>query len=243
MTAPLTLIHDDGQLLAVDKPAGLLVHRTRLDAHEPDDLMTRLRAQCGAALWPVHRLDKGCSGVLLLARDVDTARRLGAAFAAGRVTKHYLALVRGWPADSGEIDYPLARDPEQPSAGQERRPALTRWRVLRRYEWPLASRPGHDATRCALVEVAPQSGRRHQIRRHFKQLAHPLIGDATHGKGPLNRLLATWLGVQRLWLHATCLQLVHPSSGQPLRIDAAPGPEWVGLRLEPPPALRTLDPS
>jgi tRNA pseudouridine65 synthase len=98
MSAPLPLIHDDAHLLAVDKPAGLLVHRTRLDAHEPDDLMTRLRSQCGAALWPAHRLDKGCSGVLLLARDVDTARRLGAAFAAGRVTKHYLALVRGWPA-------------------------------------------------------------------------------------------------------------------------------------------------
>ena len=229
--AGLTVLYQDDWLLAIDKPAGLLVHPSRLDAQEPDDEVTRLRA-----LWPqqppspVHRLDKGTSGVLLLARDADTARRMGQAFTAGEVDKRYLALVRGWPADEGHTEAPLARDPELPSTGQTMLPASTRWRVLARLEWPVATHATFANTRCALVQVMPQTGRRHQIRRHFKQLGHPLIGDATHGKGPLNRRLASWLGVQRLWLHAESVSFRHPVLGKPLVITSSPGPRWSGLR-------------
>ncbi len=235
MSAPLPLIHHDAQLLAVHKPAGLLVHRSALDAHEHDDVLTRLRAQLGVPVWPAHRLDKGTSGVLLLALDVDSARRLGAAFAAhdGSVDKHYLALVRGWPADTGEIDQPLARDPELPSAGQPRLAATTRWRVLQRLVAPIASDGRHADTRLALVAVQPLSGRRHQIRRHFKALAHPLIGDATHGKGPLNRALAGLLGGQRLWLHAVELTVPHPASGAPLTLRAEADAQWQALAALP----------
>lgn len=232
MTEPLTLIYQDAHLLAVHKPAGLLVHRTALDAQADDDLVTRLRAQTGAPVWPAHRLDKGTSGVLLLARDAATARQLGDTFAAAsqgearRIDKRYLALVRGWPATAGEIDQPLARDPELPSTGQPQLPACTRWQVLRRLTLPLATTPGHADTRLALVEVRPLTGRRHQIRRHFKALAHPLIGDATHGKGPLNRSVAAWVGHGRLWLHALQLSLPHPMTGGPLDLRAEPGAEW-----------------
>lgn len=231
--APLPLLHEDPWLLAVHKPAGLLVHRSSLDAQADDDLVTRLRHQLGAPVWPAHRLDKGTSGVLLLARDAATAGLLGAAFAEGRTAKHYLALVRGWPGEvgaAGEIDQPLARDPELPSTGQPRLPATTRWQVLQRLEWPLATHPQHAGTRVALMAVQPLTGRRHQIRRHFKHIGHPLIGDATHGKGPLNRAIAAWLGHQRLWLHAQRLALAHPVSGQPLLLQAAPGPEWASLQ-------------
>ena len=248
MHEPLTLIYQDDHLLAVHKPAGLLVHRTALDAHAGDDLVTRLRAQTGAPVWPAHRLDKGTSGVLLLARDAATARLLGEAFAAAsqgearrideridkRIDKHihkhihkrYLALVRGWPAAAGEIDQPLARDPELPSTGQPQLPACTRWRVLQRLLLPLATDELHADTRLALVEVQPLTGRRHQIRRHFKALAHPLIGDATHGKGPLNRALAAHIGHGRLWLHALQLSLPHPVTGLPLVLRAEPEAGW-----------------
>ena len=267
MTAPLLLIYADAWLLAVHKPAGLLVHRTALDAHATEDLVTRLRAQTGAPVWPVHRLDKGTSGVLLLARDAITARQLGADFAAASgalaadpalpanisghqlsdkpshqtcdkpidkpvhkpVDKRYLALVRGWPAAMGEIDQPLARDPELPSAGQPRLAACTRWRVLQQLQLPLATDGHHADTRLALLELQPLSGRRHQLRRHLKALAHPLIGDATHGKGPLNRAVAAQLGHNRLWLHALSLDLLHPATGQPLTLRAEPGPEWARL--------------
>lgn len=239
MTPPLALIHTDAWLLAVHKPCGLLVHRTALDAHATEDLVTQLRAQIGAPVWPVHRLDKGTSGVLLLARDAATARQLGADFAAAGgaidkpidkpIDKRYLALVRGWPAAEGEIDQPLARDPELPSTGQPRLAACTRWRVLQQLQLPLATDGRHADTRLALLELQPLSGRRHQIRRHLKALAHPLIGDATHGKGPLNRAVAAQLGHSRLWLHALSLAVQHPATGQPLALRAEPGPEWAAL--------------
>lgn len=225
----LQVLHEDEQLLAVFKPAGLLVHRTALDAQADDDVVTRLRQQRQADVWPAHRLDKGTSGVLLLARNAETASALGQAFAAGAIHKQYLALVRGWPSERGSIDYPLARDPELPSKGQPLLDALTHWQLLQRFDWLVRTHAQHAGTRCALVAVWPMSGRRHQIRRHFKQLAHPLIGDATHGKGPLNRAMAAHFGCQRLWLHAASLSLAHPATGLPLRIDAAPGPEWAPL--------------
>ena len=223
--APLRVLHDDGRVVAIDKPAGLLVHASSLDAHETRNAHDRLQAQLGARLWPLHRLDKATSGVLAFARDAATARALGAAFEAGGVRKRYLALVRGWPADEGEIDYPLARDPELPSAGQPRLPACTRWRVRQRFEWPFPD-GRHASSRYALVEVEPLSGRRHQIRRHFKHLAHPLVGDTTHGKGAHNRAVAAWLGCARLWLHAARLELPATDGRAGVVVEAAPGEAW-----------------
>lgn len=222
MATSLEVLADDGEVLTVHKPAGLLVHPSQLDAHETDTLLSRARAQFGAALHPAHRLDKGTSGVLLLTREPATAARLGEAFREGRVEKRYLGLVRGWPAgDEGFIDHPLARDPERPSLGQSLLPAQTRWRCLRRLTWPVATQPGFASTRGALLELTPLQGRRHQLRRHCKHIAHPLIGDATHGKGPLNRALAAHFGHRRLWLHAWRLRL--PGGDW---IEAPPGPEW-----------------
>ncbi len=231
--AGLPLVHADTWLLAIDKPPGLLVHRTALDAQADDDVVTRLQAALGAPVWPAHRLDKGTSGVLLLARDVDTARALGALFAAGSLDKRYTAVVRGWPADAGQTDLPLARDPELPSTGQLQLAASTRWQVQRRLLLPLRTHPQHAHTRLALVEVQPLSGRRHQIRRHFKALGHPLIGDATHGKGPLNRAVAAHLGVTRLWLHAQSLAIAHPATGALLQLQAALGLPWQQLLTLP----------
>ncbi|MFM2066239.1 MAG: hypothetical protein RLZZ584_1148 [Pseudomonadota bacterium] len=252
----LRVLHLDEQLVVIDKPAGLLVHRTALDAHEALNARDLLQAQLGQPLWTVHRLDKATSGLLLFARSVAAARALGAAFEAGRVHKRYLALVRGWPVDAGEIDHALARDPERPSAGQVLLPALTRYRCLVRHEWPFGD-GRHASSRYALVEVEPASGRRHQIRRHFKHIAHPLVGDSTHGKGAHNRAVAAWLGVARLWLHASHLVLPDgvlgggPGGGLDtgsvetgpgaLALHCPPGREWLALQRAgqadvPPPA-------
>ena len=218
----LELLFESTELVAINKPAGLLVHPSQLDANETDTVLKRAEAQFGVRLYPAHRLDKGTSGVLLLAKHRDSASRLGQAFRDGHVQKRYLGLVRGWPAaESGLVDYPLARDPERPSAGQPLLPAQTRWQCTQRLSWPVVTQAAFDQTRGAVLHLEPLQGRRHQLRRHCKHMAHPLIGDATHGKGPLNRVLAGHFGVQRLWLHA--LQLRLPDG---LRIDAAPGPEW-----------------
>jgi tRNA pseudouridine65 synthase len=230
---PLRRLHEDARLLVVDKPPGLLVHRSALDAHERDSVVDRIECETGRRPWPVHRLDRGTSGVLVLARDAEAARSLGAAFETGAVAKRYLALVRGWPADAGRIDHPLARDPERASAGQPTRPAVTRYAVLARFDWPFSVDPRHPSARYALIEAFPETGRRHQIRRHLKHAGHPLVGDATHGKGVHNRAVAAWLGVTRLWLHAATLELPHPDDGRPLRIDAPPGPQWGRLLDQP----------
>lgn len=224
---PLPLLHLDPRLVAVDKPPGLLVHPSALDAHEQATALKLLRAQLGERLWPLHRLDKATSGVLLFARNADAAREWGMAFEQGRVRKRYLALVRGWPPAEGLIEQSLARDPELPSTGQERLEAVTRYRRLATFDWPFQVDARHASSRYALVEVEPLTGRRHQIRRHFKHIAHPLIGDTTHGKGAHNRAVAQWLGTQRLWLHAAGVQL--PAAAGPLHIEAPCGPEWQPL--------------
>ncbi len=241
----LQILHADDHLVAINKPAGLLVHRSQLDAHEEVFALQLLRDQLGRSVWPVHRLDKGTSGLLLFALSSEMASELGLAFEQGRVSKRYLALVRGWPArDEGLIDHALAKDPERASAGQTLLPARTAWQCLARVEWPVSSDARFSSTRAALLECRPQTGRRHQIRRHLKHMAHPILGDATHGKGPLNRAVAGYLGLQRLWLHAAELQLQHPADGRRLEIKAPCGPEWAALRerglwLEPDEGLRT----
>lgn len=226
-TAPLRLLHLDDHLAVIDKPAGLLVHRTAIDAHEEDAALQRLRDQLGRSVWPAHRLDRGTSGVLVFALSAEVASALGQALAERLTSKRYLALVRGWPTgDAGVIDHPLARDPELPSAGQPHLEAQTAWSCERRLELPVATDARFPTTRLALMACEPVQGRRHQIRRHLKHLAHPIVGDANHGKGPLNRALAAHFGLQRLWLHAQRLTLTHPVNGETLQLEAEPGPEW-----------------
>ena len=223
----LPILYQDPHLVAIDKPAGLLVHRTGLDAGETRFAVQLLRDQIGRPVWPAHRLDKGTSGVLLFALDAPTARTLALAFEAGAVHKTYQAVVRGWPPGAGLIEHPLARLPDDARASRqvEVQAARTAFRTLVRHALPLPDR-GFAHTRCALLELAPETGRRHQLRRHCKHMAHPIIVDATHGKGPLNRAVAERLGVQRLWLHASALALAHPVSGRALCLQAPPGPEW-----------------
>ncbi len=223
----LTILYRDDYLVSVDKPPGLLVHRSGLDAGETRFALQLLRDQLGQPVWPVHRLDKGTSGVLLFALDAATARTLGQAFERGEaMRKTYHAVVRGWPPEAGTIDHPLKRMPDDMRTERvELQDALTHYRTLEHHELPLAQ-GGFATTRCALVELRPVTGRRHQLRRHMKHIAHPIIGDATHGKGPLNRALAGLLGLQRLWLHACRLELAHPVTGQAVVIEAPVGDEW-----------------
>jgi tRNA pseudouridine65 synthase len=204
-----------------------LVHRTPLDKGETRFVLQTVRDQIGQHVWPVHRLDKGTSGVLLFALDADTARTLGQAFESGEgLQKTYRAVVRGWPADAGLIDHPLKRMPDDMrSERMEVQPAQSRFATLRHFDLPLPQQ-GFASTRCAEVALEPLTGRRHQLRRHMKHIAHPIIGDATHGKGPLNRAVADLIGLQRLWLHATRLQLAHPVNDQALVIDAPCPAEW-----------------
>jgi tRNA pseudouridine65 synthase len=223
--APLAIVHRDDWLCAVHKPSGLLVHRTALDRGATRFAVQLLRDQIGCRVHPVHRLDRGTSGVLLFALDRDVARALGAQFETGIVAKRYLAVVRGHPPEEGTIDHPLARqfdDYEQaPPAGAVAGPqrAVTRYRRLAVTELPCVV-DRYPTARYALLEVVPETGRRHQIRRHLKHVAHPVIGDATYGKGRHNRLFARLFGSDRLLLACVELRLRHPVTGATLALQA-----------------------
>jgi tRNA pseudouridine65 synthase len=230
----LELIHVDPAIVAVNKPAGLLVHPSKLAAGERDDLLTQLRLQTGRPqLRLVHRLDRASSGVLLTCDDPAVHAALGHAFERREVHKRYLAVVRGWPTeDAGEIDKPLSGEAKRSPT----RPALTRYRVLARCQQPWPSGRWETA-RYALVEASPETGRYRQIRRHFKHLGHPLVGDTSFGKGEHNRLFRIHLGVHRLLLHALELQFDHPC-GESMRLHASLDADWQRVR-----ELFELDPS
>lgn len=228
---PLHILWRDDDVVAIYKPAGWLVHRTGLDAGETRFVVQALRNQLGRWVYPVHRLDKGTCGVLLLALHSDAARALAQAFETHAVHKHYLALVRGWPPAQCDVDHAL--QPDDAPAEAPAQDARTRFACLARLELPEASDARFPTTRAALVEAWPQTGRRHQIRRHLKHIAHPIIGDATHGKGPLNRWWATRLGQQRLWLHAWQLTVPHPATGVPLVLHSGLRRQGATLLADP----------
>lgn len=222
--APLTILYRDEHLVVIDKPAGLLVHRSEIDRHETRFAIQILRDQIGQRVWPAHRLDRGTSGVLLFALSAGLASSLGRQFEAGTVEKRYWAVVRGHPPGEGVIDHPLRRqrDPYEfqgERSSQEAQPALTRFHRLAVTELPVMV-DRYPSSRYALLELEPVTGRRHQLRRHLKHIAHPIIGDATYGKGRHNRFFAERFGCHRSLLACIALAFDHPVSGQRLQIKA-----------------------
>ena len=227
----LTLLHRDDRLVAIDKPSGWLVHRSNLDRHETRILVQALRDQLGQYVYPAHRLDKGTSGVMLFALDPETAADLGSQFERGEVRKTYWAVVRGWPPESGRIDHPLRNERDEygdvaPDA--EAQAAVTEFRRLATVELPHAV-DRYPSARYALVELNPLTGRRHQLRRHMKHIAHPIIGDATHGKGRHNRWFQTEFACDRLLLACTELVFRHPADGREMTLRAPVGDRFAAL--------------
>ncbi|WP_373000017.1 pseudouridine synthase [Marinobacter sp.] len=225
MSNPLTVLYRDEHLLVVHKPAGLLVHRSPIDKHETEFALQYARAlNDGQHVFPVHRLDRPTSGILVFARDSDTARVLGLAMMAGEVTKTYLAMVRGWPPERGDIDHPLREEPDDrrlKGVEQPVRDAVTQYRTLATTELPVEIEK-YPTSRYAVVELRPKTGRKHQLRRHMKHINHPIIGDANHGRGRHNRYFAERFGQGRLMLAATGMAFQHPGSGEPMSITASP---------------------
>ncbi len=220
----LDIIYRDDDLVAVHKPGGLLVHPSLIDKRETRSVMKLLRDQLGRWVYPLHRLDKPTSGVLLLGLNPETARLLAKAFEEQRVAKTYLGVVRGYMDAEGLIDYPLREIQDKMTDAKARQdkpaqPAVTRYRRLATVELPHPV--GRYATaRYSLLEISPKTGRKHQIRRHMKHIAHPLVGDTTHGKSEHNRFFARHLGSRRLLLSAVEMRLEHPYTGRPLHLTA-----------------------
>lgn len=223
----ITPIYWDEFLVAVHKPAGLLVHRTGIAAEATDFALQQARDHFGCHVYPVHRLDRATSGLLLLAFDPETASRLGQAFQAQEVEKRYLAVVRGWPSDEGCIDRPLRKVSmsRKKPASAETQPARTRYRRLESTELPVTI-SGYPTTRLALVEAIPKTGRTHQIRRHLKSIDHPIVGDTNYGDSRYNRYFREAFACHRLLLAATHLCFLHPHTGQSLALHCPLDPSF-----------------
>ncbi|QOR40150.1 pseudouridylate synthase [Billgrantia diversa] len=221
MTEPLTILYRDEQLVAVHKPAGLLVHRSKLAGGVSEFLLQRLRNQLGQRVYPVHRLDRPTSGVMIFALDPASAARLGETFTQRRVTKRYLAVVRGTGPEHEWLDYALREeDGSRPKAEMPPLEALTEIRRLDGVELPVQV-DRYPASRYSLMDVRPLTGRRHQIRRHLSRRGYPIIGDAKHGKGNHNRFFAERLGCPRLLLAAVGLSFDHPVGEHGLALSCA----------------------
>jgi len=220
----LPIIYQSADYVVIDKPAGLLVHRTQLDAHATEFAVQILRDQIGQEVFLCHRLDRATSGILLFALNLAALRFAQAQFAERTTHKEYHAVVRGWTADAGEIDYDL-RTEEQPSKSQR---SQTRYSCINRVE--LALPVGRYTTaRFSLLKLVPITGRKHQLRRHMAHLRHPIVGDTCHGDSTQNRFLRQHFGVQRLLLRATKLQIDLPSSSTRLQLEAAQACEFSQL--------------
>lgn len=246
-TDELPVLYRDDAIVVVNKPSGLLVHRSPIDRHETRFAVQLLRDQVGRHVFPVHRLDKGTSGALAFALDKATATALAGQFAGRQVRKTYVAVVRGWPPLAGVIDHPLdaVQDACAPTADSAPKPCRTVYRRLATVELPVRV-DRYPTSRYALVELEPETGRRHQLRRHLAHVSHPIVGDSTYGKGRHNRLFAERYGVRRLLLACVGLEFAHPVTGATVRIEADPGPAFEALRRQlqwtavPPPAATDL---
>ncbi len=221
---PLTLLHRDEKIAVFNKPAGLLIHRSYIDRTETRFALQMARDILGQRVYPVHRLDKPTSGVLLFALSPEDAAILTASFTAGEVRKKYLGICRGIAPQDSVIDYPLSEEQDRldpyRQEGKEPQSAITAFRRLATVELPFAV-GRYPTSRYSLIEAEPLTGRRHQIRRHLKHIFHPLVGDVNYGEGRHNRFFREEMGCSRLLLHAAELTLPHPADGQPFTFKAA----------------------
>ncbi|WP_444927385.1 pseudouridine synthase [Microbulbifer sp. TRSA002] len=219
-----TILFEDDYLLAAYKPEGWLVHRSEIDRHEKRVLLQYLRDLCGSFLYPVHRLDKPTSGVIIFAKSSEIAAQVQQQLESDLSSKKYIAVCRGYSPEEGVIDYALPpvadfkHQRKRPKTDLPRQQAVTLYRRLETIELPYEV-DRYPTSRYSLVEIQLKTGRRHQIRRHFKHIHHPLIGCPKYGKSTHNRFFANRLECSRLLLHASELKLEHPVSGSQLKIQ------------------------
>ncbi len=218
----LDILFRDEYLIAINKPHDLLVHRSKIAADVEEFAIQLLRDQIGQKVNPVHRLDRKTGGALLFAFDKAIEVEMQKQFSDNKVSKKYLAIVRGYTPDNGEIDYPLRKEN---GALQE---AFTAYLTLNRAELNVALGK-HTTSRYSLVEATPTTGRMHQLRKHFSHIFHPIIGDRTHGCNKQNKLFTEQWTMNTMLLHASALNFKHPVSDESIIIEAPLQAEFIRM--------------
>ncbi len=209
----LEILYQDETLIAINKPHGLLVHRSPIAAEASEFAIQLLRDQIGKRVYPAHRLDRKTGGVLLFATQKEMDGPTQRLFQENQVDKSYLAIVRGFIDEAGTIDYPLKNEQ---GVLQE---AVTHFQRLGKAEIPLAFGK-FPTSRYSLVAVHPVQGRMHQIRKHFAHIMHPILADRPHGCNKQNKLWKENYGMDTMMLHAASLKFKHPEHGEEVYIQA-----------------------
>ena len=223
----IRILYQDDEIVVVDKPAGYQVHTPEAMSRAGKSLvrnnvMKMVRDQIGKIVFPVHRLDRATSGVLIFALSSDSARVIQEQFKKQEVKKTYIALVRGWTDGEAVLDLPLTKRLDGGTCVE----AITHYTTLFHFELPVQTQEGHLTSRYSLVRVDPKTGRLHQIRRHFRKIAHPLIGDTVHGDGKQNRVWRELITGSGLFLKAYAIEMNHPITGKRMRFFSRWGRAW-----------------
>lgn len=215
----LEILFEDEELIAINKPHGLLVHRSSIAADTSEFALQILRDQIGKTVYPAHRLDRKTAGVLLFSLNKEMDSCIQTAFSQNLIKKEYLAVVRGHTIPDGVIDYPLKKE------NGTIQDALTNYTTLALTEIDLPF-GNFQTSRYSLVLVRPQTGRMHQIRKHFAHIFHPIIGDRPHGCNKQNKLWKETFQHDTMLLHAKSLEFQHPKTKENILIQANVQPEF-----------------
>ncbi len=209
----LEIVYQDEDLIAINKPHGLLVHRSKMANDATEFALQLLRDQVGRHVSPVHRLDRKTSGLLLFAFEKEVEIAMHKQFQESLVEKKYLAILRGYAPDQLDIDYPLAKE------NGNMQEAFTSFRTLQKAEIAVAFGK-HETSRYSLVEATPKTGRMHQLRRHFAHIFYPIIGDRKHGCNKQNKFFKEQFEMTTMLLHASELTFNHPITGKQIKLNA-----------------------
>lgn len=227
----LEILFQDDYLVAINKPRNLLVHRSPIAKEIEENTIQILRNQLGVRVYPVHRLDRKTTGVLLFALDKEVLKQLNESFATRQVDKKYLAIVRGYTPEEMHIDYDLTND------NGVKQNAITDFKTLQQREinMPFGK---HLTSRYSLVEMQPETGRQHQLRKHFKHIFHPILGSRPHGCNKQNKLWLEQHELMGMMLHAHELRFKHPITQENIQLTASLDAEFlaynkvIGFNLE-----------
>lgn len=229
----LEILYHDEHFVAVNKPPRLFVHRSYMDKDEIFFALQLVRDQIGQYVYPVHRLDRPTSGVLLFALSPEVARLMSKAFAEKTIKKTYYALTRGHLLGSDSIDYPLKEKLDKlgdkhVSRDKEPQQAQTGYQSVFTASLPIPVGK-FDTVRYSLIKLEPSTGRRHQIRRHLAHLRHPIIGDVNYGDNKQNPFFHEYFGFKRLMLIAKRLKFIHPITKENIEIEVKFDEQWLSV--------------
>jgi tRNA pseudouridine65 synthase len=222
----LDIIFEDAHYVAINKPHGLLVHRTRIAEEKKEFALQMLRDQLGHKVYAVHRLDRGTSGVLLFAKSSEAAAPLVKQFENRETGKVYFAIVRGFTPEAATIDNPIR--PDKDHQHKEAQDAVTHYKRIATIELPVPV-GRYSTSRYSLVQVTPETGRMHQIRKHFAHIRHYIVGDKKHGDWRHNKMFLEELNSPYMNLHSSDLTFTHPFTGGLIHLNAPLSPNMVRL--------------